>query len=138
MTKSAKIIPTETQKQTPPTLMRRVITWLTENFERYNNTENNIDKTYYNLTIKIRNFGELTANDLEFIKTLDSEKMLDLIKLYDKCLGTVNSIFRAETPNLNLALSQRVAVVENAPPPSAAVATLRDDTAEHRDSPISW
>jgi hypothetical protein len=134
MTKSAKIIPMETQKQ-PPTFLRRVITWVTDHFERYNN----IDKTYYDLTIKIRNFGELTANDLEFIKTLDSEKMLDLIKLYDKCFGTINNVFNNETPNLNLALSKRVAVVADIPPSSAvSVVALRDDTAEHRDSPISW
>jgi hypothetical protein len=50
------------------------------------------DNIYYTLTKNIRNFTELTTEELEYIKTLPKENLIELIEIYNKYICTVISM----------------------------------------------
>ena len=47
--------------------------------------DENIQK-FYKITQNIRNSQELTIGDMYFIRELDSEKLIELIQLYNLCI----------------------------------------------------
>ena len=50
----------------------------------------------YNLTKRIRNMKLLNKNEMEFIQTLPTEKLLEIIEIYNNCMKVVNEIIMKE------------------------------------------
>lgn len=66
----------------------------------YNGVQHDFKDRLYEITKNIRNFKKLTLNEIQYIRTLPSEKQMELILLYDICMW---SFFE----NFNLSLSSQ-------------------------------
>ena len=66
-------------------------TWsfLSSNYEKPKNIS---DNEYYTLTQNIRNLKQLTQEEIEYIKTLPKENLIELIEIYNKDICTVISM----------------------------------------------
>jgi hypothetical protein len=58
----------------------------------YEKPKNISDNEYYTLTQNIRNLRELTPEEIEYIKTLPKENLIELIEIYNKDICTVISM----------------------------------------------
>ena len=58
----------------------------------YEPPKNLQDKTYYKLTHNIRNLKELSKEELDYIKTLPKENLIELIEIYNKDICTLISM----------------------------------------------
>jgi hypothetical protein len=56
---------------------------LTENNGINNDNKIQVEQTFYVLTQNIRNSQSLTNVNIDFIETLDKDKLIELIKLYN-------------------------------------------------------
>lgn len=58
----------------------------------YEKPKNLSDNEYYTLTQNIRNLQQLTPEEIEYIKTLPKENLIELIEIYNKDICTVISM----------------------------------------------
>ena len=58
----------------------------------YEKPKNLSDNEYYTLTQNIRNLKKLTPEEIEYIKTLPKENLIELIEIYNKDICTVISM----------------------------------------------
>jgi hypothetical protein len=48
------------------------------------------NKYYYDLTKDIKNFYPLSEEQIEFIKTLPHHELINIIKIYNKCIKCID------------------------------------------------
>jgi hypothetical protein len=50
------------------------------------------DTTYYEINKDIRNYKKLSPSEIEFIKKLSKENLLEIIEIYDSCMENIDNI----------------------------------------------
>ena len=65
-------------------------------YEKKHIDDNNM---FYEIIREIRNLKELNKEQLEYIKTLPNEKLLELLLIYNNCFYSINYFFDSFTIN---------------------------------------
>ena len=65
-----------------------------EQQENTKNTKTTIynDAIYYEISKNIRNYKKLSPNEIEYIKKLQKENLLEIIEIYDSCMENIYNI----------------------------------------------
>ena len=50
------------------------------------------DTTYYEINKDIRNYKKLSPSEIEYIKKLSKENLLEIIEIYDSCMENIDNI----------------------------------------------